>query len=50
MDSKEDVHRFRARFVRAVLDNEEARMKGSEYMMFIIEFPNSTVEVFFYVQ
>jgi Reverse transcriptase (RNA-dependent DNA polymerase) len=44
MDSEEDGQRFRARVVRAVVDKEEELKKGLEYMKFICEVPNSTVD------
>ena len=43
-DSEEDGQRFRARVVRAVVDKEDDLKKGSEYMKFICEVPNSTVD------
>jgi hypothetical protein len=43
-DSKEDRQRFRARVVRAVVDKDNELKKGSEYMKFICEVPNSTVD------
>jgi hypothetical protein len=43
-DSEEDGQRFRARFVRDVTDKEDELKKGSEYMKFICELPNSTVD------
>ena len=43
-DSEEDGQRFRARVVRAVVEKEEDRQKGSEYMKFICEVPNSSVD------
>jgi hypothetical protein len=43
-DSEEDGQRFRARVVRAVVDNEDNLKQGSEYMKFICEVPNSTVD------
>jgi hypothetical protein len=43
-DSEEDGQRFRARVVRAVIDKEDVLKKGSEYMKFICEVPNSTVD------
>jgi hypothetical protein len=43
-DSEEDGQRFRARVVRAVIDKEDELKKGTEYMRFICEVPNSTVD------
>jgi hypothetical protein len=43
-DSEDDGQRFRARVVRAVFDKEDELNKGSEYMTFICEVPNSTVD------
>jgi hypothetical protein len=43
-DCEEDGQRFRARVVRAVIDKEDELKKGSEYMKFIFEVPNSTVD------
>jgi len=43
-DSEEDGQRFRARVVRAVIDKEDDVKKGSEYMKFICEVPNSTID------
>jgi hypothetical protein len=44
MDTEDDGQRFRARVVRAVIDKEEELKKGAEYMKFICEVPNSTVD------
>jgi hypothetical protein len=41
---KEDGQRFRACVVRAVVDKEEELNKGLEYMKFICDVPNSTVD------
>ena len=46
-DAEEDGQRFRARVVRAVIDNEDKVNKGSEYMKFICEVPGSTVDEIF---
>ena len=43
-DSEEDGQRFRDRVVRAIVDKEDNLKKGSEYMKFICEVPNSTVD------
>ena len=43
-DSEEDGQRFRARVVRAIVEKEEDLKKGAEYMRFICEVPNSTVD------
>jgi hypothetical protein len=43
-DSKEDGQRFRARVVRAVLDNEDNMKKEPQYMNFICEVPNLKVD------
>jgi hypothetical protein len=43
-DSEEDGQRFRACVVCAVVDREEKQKKGSEYMKFICEVPNSMVD------
>jgi hypothetical protein len=46
-DSEEDGQRFRARVVRAIVEKEEDLQKGPEYMRFICEVPNSTVDEIF---
>ena len=46
-DSEEDGQRFRARVVRAIVDKEEDLKKGAEYMRFICEVPNSTVDAIY---
>ena len=46
-DAEEDGQRFRARVVRAVMDKEDKLKKGSEYMKFICEVPNSNVDEIF---
>jgi hypothetical protein len=43
-DLEADGQRFRARVVHAVVDKEDTLKKGSEYMKFICEVPNSTVD------
>ena len=43
-ESEVDGQRFRARIVRAIVENENNLKKGSEYMKFICEVPNSTVD------
>jgi hypothetical protein len=43
-DAEDDGQRFRARVVRAVIEKEDDLKKGSEYMKFICEVPNSTVD------
>jgi len=43
-DSEEYGQRLRARVVRAVVDKKEEIKQGSEYMKFICEAPNSTVD------
>ena len=43
-DSEEDGQRFRARVVRAIIDKEDEKKKGLEYMKFVCEVPNSTVD------
>jgi hypothetical protein len=43
-DTEEDGQRFRARVVRAVVDKEDELKKGSDYLKFICEIPNSTVD------
>jgi hypothetical protein len=44
MDTEDDGQRFRACVVHAVIDKEEELTKGPEYMRFISEVPNSTVD------
>jgi hypothetical protein len=46
-DSEDDGQRFRACVVCAVVDREEKQKKGSEYMKFICEVPNSMVDEIF---
>jgi Reverse transcriptase (RNA-dependent DNA polymerase) len=46
-DAEEDGQRFRVRIVRAVVEKEEDLKKGVEYMKFICEVPNSTVDEIF---
>jgi hypothetical protein len=41
-NSEEEGQRFHARVVRAIVDDENNLRKGSEYMKFICEVPNST--------
>jgi hypothetical protein len=43
-DAEEDGQRFRVHIVCAVVDRDEELKKGSEYMKFICEVPNSTVD------
>ena len=43
-DAEDDGQRFRARVVRALVEKEDDLKKGSEYMKFICEVPNSTVD------
>jgi hypothetical protein len=44
MGSKEDGQRFQARVVGAVVGKEERLKNGLEYMNYICEVPNSTVD------
>jgi hypothetical protein len=46
-DLKEDGQRFRACVVRASVNKEDKLKKGSEYMKFICELPNSIVDKIF---
>ena len=43
-DSEEDGQRFRARVVRAVLDNKDSMKNDPSYLKFICEVPNSKVD------
>jgi hypothetical protein len=43
-DSEEDGQRFRARIVRAVLENEDNTKKDPSYLKFVCEIPNSPVD------
>jgi hypothetical protein len=43
-DSEEDGQRLRARVVGTVIDKDDELKKGSEYMKFICEVTNSTVD------
>ncbi len=46
-DAEEDGQRFRARVVRAIVDKENDLKKNVEYMKFVCEVPNSTVDEIF---
>ena len=47
-DAEIDGQRFRARVVRAVIDQDAETKKGSEYLKFICEVPNSVDEILTY--
>jgi hypothetical protein len=46
-ETEEDGQWFRACVVRAIIDKDDELKKGSEYMKFICEVPNSTVDEIF---
>jgi hypothetical protein len=46
-ETEEDGQGFRARVVRAIIDKDDELKKGSEYMKFICEVPNSTIDEIF---